>query len=135
MSITWKDAESEFESFFEVYGKRAYVERLKDTAHVRGASGKLAAFKDAQPADYIVTVEGAMFYAEVKSTQHEPSFPFSMIKPVQWAAARRTVSAGGIYRFYIRRESTKRWYSVPANVLIHHTAKSIRWQEIEGYLL
>lgn len=135
MSIVWKDAESEFESFFAPFGKRAHVQRLTDTAFVRGTTGRAASFKDAQPSDYIITLEGTTFYAEVKSTQSEPSFPFSLIKKSQWAAARMVTAAGGHYRFYIRRESTKRWYVVPAVVFITHTAKSIRWHEIEGYLI
>lgn len=135
MTSIWKDAESEFVSFFAPFGKRAYVQRLTDTAHVRGESGVSASFKDAQPADYLVTWDGYTFYSEVKSTLSEPSFSFSMIRKAQWAACRQVIAADGMYYFWIRRESVPQWYVVPARVFIQHDAKSVRWVELEPYKL
>jgi penicillin-binding protein-related factor A (putative recombinase) len=135
MKHIWKDAEEEFVSFFAPFGKHAYVQRLSDTAFVRGTSGRSASFKDAQPSDFIVTWLGNMFYAEVKSTINEPSFPFSMIKKPQWAAAKQAVAAKGGYYFWIKRETASQWYVVPARIFIEHDAKSIRWDALETYKL
>lgn len=129
----WKDAEEEFVSFFASEGKRAHVQRLTDTAFVRGSTGNARAMKDAQPSDFIVTWKAFTFYSEVKSTQNEPSFPFSMIKKNQWVAARCVTTAGGSYYFWLRREATNQWYIVPANVFIDHTTKSMRWDDLESY--
>jgi penicillin-binding protein-related factor A (putative recombinase) len=133
MKQVWKDAEEEFASFFAPFGKRAAVERLTDTAHVRGATGLQRAIKDAQPADFIVTWDKRMFYAEVKSTVKEPSFPFSMIAKNQWRAARKAVAAGGDYYFFLRRESVGIWYAVHASHIIDNTTKSMKWAEIDHH--
>jgi penicillin-binding protein-related factor A (putative recombinase) len=133
MKHVWKDAEDEFELFFARFGKRAAVERLTDTAYVRGATGLKKSIKDAQPADFVVTWEGRMFYAEVKSTANEPSFSFSMISKNQWRAARKAVAAGGDYQFFIRRESTGEWYVIHAVHIIDHDAKSMKWAEIDHH--
>jgi penicillin-binding protein-related factor A (putative recombinase) len=134
MKHVWKDAEDEFVSFFAPFGKRAAVERLTDTAYVRGATGLKKSIKDAQPADFVVTWDGMMFYAEVKSTAHEPSFRLSMISKNQWRAARKAITAGGQYLFIIRRESTGEWYVINAAFLIDHDAMSVKWSEIAHHL-
>lgn len=126
----WKDAEKEFEKFFENLGKRAYVARLSDTATAKATGG---GFIGAQPSDYIVTLDGMTHYAEVKSSQNPTFFPFSNIKRGQKIAARRSTTAGGTYLFYIKNLNTNRWYCVPAQVIVNHSAKSIKWVEIEQY--
>jgi penicillin-binding protein-related factor A (putative recombinase) len=133
MKHVWKDAEEEFEALFAPFGKRAAVERLTDTAYVRGSTGNNKSIKDAQPADYVITFDGWMSFAEVKSTSKEPSFPFSMISRNQWRAARKVTAAKGNYVFFIRRESSREWYAVPAIVLIDHDAQSIKWTEIDHH--
>jgi penicillin-binding protein-related factor A (putative recombinase) len=131
--LVWKDAEEEFETLFASYGKRAAIERLTDTAYVRGQTGLKKTIKDAQPADYVIAVDGWMSFAEVKSTGKEPSFPFSMVSKNQWRAARKVVAAGGNYTFFIRREATGEWYCVPAIILIEHESQSIKWTEIDHH--
>jgi penicillin-binding protein-related factor A (putative recombinase) len=133
MKHVWKDAEEEFETLFAPFGKRAAVERLTDTAYVRGVTGLKKSIKDAQPADYVIVFDGWMSYAEVKSTAKEPSFSFSMISKNQWRAARKAIAAGGNYTFFIRRESTSEWYVVPAIVFIDHDAQSMKWTTIDHH--
>jgi len=68
---TGTDSEDDFELRIKrAYGKRAFIYRVTDSKEVRGRSGK-AAFTKAQPSDYIVTIEGKMFYAEVKSSNNK----------------------------------------------------------------
>lgn len=133
MKRIWKDAEDEFVSFFAPFGKHAHVQRLSDTAFVRGSTGKSTSIKDAQPSDFIITVKGCTAYAEVKSTISEPSFPFSLIKKNQWSAAKQVVAAQGRYYFWIKRESAGHWYMVPAHIFLAHDARSMRWDDLEPY--
>lgn len=134
MKAAWKSAEEEFVASFDRYGKEAYVCRLTDTAAAKATSGK-GAFVQAQPSDYIVVLQGQMFYAEVKSSNHEVSFPHSNIRKGQMAAARKTVAAKGTYLFFLKNLVTNQWYCVPASVIIadNKVKKSTRWADIEQY--
>lgn len=128
----WKKTEVEFVDAFKPLGKRAYVARLADTAAAKATGGKEAILQ-AQPSDFLLTVDGDTHYAEVKSSTNKTSFPFSNIKRGQWIASRRVVGAGGSYLFFIKNLVTKVWYVVPALVLHKHNRKSIKWAEIEDY--
>ena len=61
-------SEYQFEQLFVPYGKTAYVQKLTDTKEVSGLNGRPTTAPE-QPADYIVTHNGDMFYAEVKGSQ------------------------------------------------------------------
>jgi penicillin-binding protein-related factor A (putative recombinase) len=128
----WKAAEKEFESAFDRKGKGAFVHRLTDTAAAKATGGKRA-FVGKQPSDYIVVDNGNTYFAEVKSSQDEVSFPHSNIQAYQMASARRTVKAGGTYVFFIKNLRTGHWYCVPAEVIIGSEKKSTRWADIEIY--
>lgn len=130
----WKQAEKDFEDHFGQYGKGAYVGRLTDTASAKAIAGKKA-FVAAQPADYIVTLKGQTFFAEVKSTVDQTSFHFNNIRKGQIAASRRITTAGGTYLFFIKSEELEQWFCVPA-VVIHTTLrskKSMTWHELKDY--
>jgi penicillin-binding protein-related factor A (putative recombinase) len=130
----WKQAEKDFEAFFSDKGKGAAVFRLTDTAAAKATGGK-SAFVAAQPADYICTVEGQMFFAEVKSTQDANVFKFGNIQKGQIAASRRQIAAGGHYFFFVKAEQYDQWYCIPA-VIVHTTLrqkKSMTWSELEAY--
>jgi len=131
---TWKQAEKDFESHFNQYGKGAFVARLTDTAAAKAIAGKKA-FVAAQPSDFLVVVEGMTFFAEVKSTVDRNSFHFNNIRKGQIAASRRVSSAGGTYLFFVKSEAHDQWYSVPGAV-VHTTLrakKSMTWAELEPY--
>lgn len=130
----WKKAELEFEGSFKQYGKRAYVHHFTDTASVITSFGRESkAFVEKQPADYLVAVCCKVFFAEVKSCSHESSFPFSAIRKGQWNASRQVVATGGLYLFFIKRETTGEWYRVPAERFHTHDAKSIKWELLNDY--
>lgn len=129
---SWKSAEKEFETFFDRYGKNAWVFRLTDTAAAKATSGKKA-FVQAQPSDYIVVCQGDTFFAEVKSSGEKVSFPHSNIQKRQLAAARRVLKAGGQYMFFIKSLFFGKWFLVPAQVIISSSKKSTRWSEIAKY--
>lgn len=130
--LDWKQAEKDWEAAFVPLGKRAFIARLADTAAAKATGGN-SAMLQAQPSDFMLTVDGVTHYAEVKSSKNASSFPFSNIKKGQMIAARRVTKAGGSYLFFIKNLVTQVWYVVPASVIINHKLKSIKWAELEGY--
>lgn len=131
----WKQAEKDFEDSFDQYGKDAHVCRLSDTATAKATGGKRA-FIAAQPSDYIVTLKGETFFAEVKSTVDDGAFHFNNVRKQQMAASRRTAKAGGTYLFFIKSLYHMQWYCVPAQV-VHETIKSgkkhLTWSQMEPF--
>lgn len=131
---TGASSEEDFELFLKrAHGKNVFIHRVTDSKEVRGRSGSKTAFTKAQPSDYIITEKGVMYYAEVKSSNNKTSFPFSQITTVQWGSAKRQVIAGGIYIYYLHDMNTNMWYKVPAQVLLNHNKRSIKWKELEEY--
>lgn len=129
---TGKPSETFFESVWQRLGKRAYCYRIADAAEVRGRTGKIGLTR-ATPSDYIVTYNGT-FYAEVKSTQNPTSFPFSLLKKGQSAAAPQVVTAGGGYFVFAHNLTTNTWYRIPYEVIraVKDVGKaSIPWSEME----
>ena len=132
MTPEWKKTEREFEDVYARMGKGAFVHRMSDTAAAKATSGKKA-FVKAQPSDYLVTVNGHTFYAEVKSSHDPVAFHHSNIQPYQMAASKRITKAGGDYVFFIKNILTGKWYCVPASVIHASATKSTKWADIETY--
>ena len=128
---TGKRSQDRFEEIFGKLGKRAYLFRLPDTAEVRGRAGK--GWVRDQPSDYIVTEDGDMYYAEVKSTQNRTSFSVTALEKGQRSAAKRQTIAGGKYFVFIHRLLTDDWYKVPAEILFNANKSSMKWRELEPY--
>jgi len=130
----WKQAEKDFESFFKLQGKKAYVHRLTDTAAAKATAGKKA-FVVAQPSDYVGVMQEITFFGEVKSSQDATSFPHKNIKRNQLAQSRRIIAAGGSYLFFIKSEHFNQWFIVPAQFFINNTAgkKSTKWVDLAEY--
>ena len=133
---TGKKSEQIFEESIDRLGKSAVYFRLVDAAEIRGRTGKVATSARAQPSDYIVTAYGVTFYAEVKSTQNATSFPFSLLKKSQTAAATMILAAGGEYMVFAHNLLTDRWYRFPYSFVQQTQAsgrQSIPWTELETY--
>lgn len=127
----WEDAEDEFERRFRQLGKSAFIYRFTDTKDARGALRSKKVFTDARPADFLLTVHGKMFYAEVKSCSSETSFAFANIRKSQWQAAIQQVAAGGLYYFFIRSEALNQWFMVPFEIIKNmESKKSLTWDEL-----
>lgn len=130
---TGKYSEAEFENCLtNLYGKKVYIHRLQDAAALHGLNGR-AVKVGTQPADYIITVSGATFYAEVKSSSNLTSFPFSCIKAHQLAAAKRVRMAGGKYIFFVQNMKTKKMYMLDSQTVerVSKTRSSMLWSEME----
>ena len=127
---TGKPSEEIFETQIRKNGKSCFLHRLTDSSDIRGLNGKGHAPK--QPADYVLTLNGAMAYAEVKSTTHPTRFSLSLIKASQWQAAVRQHAAGGAYLFFIHSLFTKAWYVIPISFLLENPSKkSWSWTELQ----
>ena len=131
------DAEKTFVERWETrYGKEVYVEKLTDTKSMRRTTGGFQVQAPSVPSDYIVTLKGEMWYAEVKSCSNKTSFPFSQFTKSQRAAMVKQRAAGGRYMVYIYNTNTGEWYEVSGPVLLdmekETNCKSIKWEEMAG---
>jgi len=112
--------------------KKVFIFRLADAAAAFGRTGRLG-LKDKQPSDYIITENGEMYYAEMKSSTDKSRFALKNISSGQIGAAKRQIAAGGKYYFYLHQLSDDRWFKVPAQVLLDTNKSSIRWDELGSY--
>lgn len=109
------------------------VERFWDAADLRGINGGRAVGDFPKPSDFLVTQEGQIHYAEVKSTHNPKRFPFADIRPAQRSAALRQVSVGGAYIFYLFSYALGEWFVMPATQFakaLHGGLKSIEFKEL-----
>lgn len=130
---TGKSSEAAFENCLtNLYGKKVYIHRLQDAAALYGLNAR-AVKVGTQPSDYVVTVKGLTFYAEVKSSSNLTSFPFSCIKAHQLTAARRVRMAGGRYYFFIRNINTDNFYMLDSQTVdrVSKLRSSMLWSEME----
>lgn len=110
---TGKPSEAEFEARYKKRGKKVWLYRFRDAADLfamnRGRKIKMPPL----PADYLIVDNGRVFLAEVKSTRDLKSFRLSMISDDQWAAAVKTIAAGGDYIVHVHHLITNLWYRIP----------------------
>ena len=124
------------EEFFEQYWDTkpgADCERVTDSRALRGLNGGRAVGDFPKPSDYLVTDEGLLHYAEVKSTEKSTVFPFSCIRPEQRAKALTMASIGGPYLFYIYSFGLSKWFIMSAKVFaeaVKAERKSIKFEEL-----
>ena len=120
----------------EAYRKNVFVERLPDTKSIKGAIG--SGFIAGRPSDYLVTLRGEMFYAEVKSCSDPVSFPFSNFRKDQWKAMIRQNAAGGKYSVFLHNLLTNEWYRVECQEVLaadQQGRKSIKWSEMSKWVM
>ncbi|RWN60247.1 hypothetical protein [Mesorhizobium sp.] len=128
---TGKPSEQEFERIWNKLGKRAWAWRVVDAAEVRGRTGKIG-FTRSAPSDYIVAYNGVHF-AEVKSTQDDTAFRFSLLRKIPSAMAVMILAAGGDYLVYIHRITTDEWFCIPYQLIRDNSARSLTWKELERH--
>ena len=125
---TKNDGSKSQEKFVEMMeanrGKQVYVYRMTDTKEIKGALG--TGFAKGAPSDYIVTVNGQMFYAEVKSTQEPVSFKYSSFTKAQIIGMTKQVSAGGKYNVYIHHLPSDGWYLLTGASILADMKKKIK---------
>jgi penicillin-binding protein-related factor A (putative recombinase) len=129
---TGDKSEKTFEEAFDKLGKRAFVFRLPDSKEVHGRTNGGGWVRN-QPSDYIVTEDGDMYYAEVKSTFDKNKFPLKNLERGQKHAMRRQHLANGKYFVFIHRKKTDQWYKVPGGLLLDRKDSSVNWSELSPY--
>lgn len=134
MRNSGKPSENRFENALrKLYGARVHIQEFYDAAYLHGLNRKPVKTPD-QPADRLVTLNGTMFYAEIKSVSSGKSFPFSMIKSNQMAAAALATKAGGSYLFFVHDLQSDTFYRVPASLVFstkEADKQSLKWSEME----
>lgn len=126
MANTGKSSEDIFEANVEAQG--GFADRLSDLFD----AVKQRMVTTRKPSDFIVTVQGETWYAEVKSISEKDRFSFQSIQPSQWRSATRVTRAGGKYFFFLHFIAFNRWFKVPAEVLLNSEKKSLTIRELEG---
>lgn len=132
---TGKTSENLFETYLNALGKRVYFYRVADAAEIQGRTGTIGTVRPT-PSDYIVTFNGTTSYNEVKSTQNKTSFPFSLIKKGQNAAAKQVLAAGGEYFVFVHSLILNQWFKIPYQHIenIKLSGKSsIKWDDLKEY--
>lgn len=131
---TGKPSENRFENALrKLYGVRVHIQEFYDAAYLHGLNKKPVKAPE-QPADRLVTLNGQMFYAEIKSVSKGTAFPFSMIKPNQLSAAVLATKAGGTYLFMVHDLQTDTFYKVPASLVLSTKEagkQSLKWEQME----
>ena len=113
---TGKPSQKIFEDILESMGKRAWFHRLTDSAEVNSrVRGPHKVAVKSQPCDYIVVLDGEVFFAEVKSTGDPGGAGLNLKRPSQVAFSRRIEAAGGKYYYFIHNLVADRWYRVTAS--------------------
>jgi penicillin-binding protein-related factor A (putative recombinase) len=122
-------AESQFEKAISAFGKEAYLTRLPDTSDIRSRFKKATgqdtyAHLPPNPADYAVTLNGKMFYAEVKGTDTD-TFRFNRIEKSQLRGMIQQDAAKGQYYIFILHVGRMEWYCVPGVYFVRNYEKSM----------
>lgn len=131
-----KDAEAGWLAI--IVRNRGVVERFWDQADLRGRNGGKAVGSFAQPSDFLVTLNGLLEYAEVKSTTHKTSFSFHCIRPAQSSAALRQAKVHGPYNFYVFSFELSKWFVVSCKQYAKTVAEgraSLKFSELEEWTL
>lgn len=130
-----KQSEEIFDDAWTVLGKRAHVFTFVDTAKATGMNRKKVN-TGAQPSDRLVTFEGVIHYAEIKSSIDPDVFKFSLLRPTQSAYAAFVLAAGGPYFVYFHSLPYDRWFRIPYQVIKDAKAAgrgSLKIEELEPY--
>jgi penicillin-binding protein-related factor A (putative recombinase) len=133
---TGKPSEQGFQDAYARLGKRAYLHRLVDAAEIKGRTGVVATSAASQPSDYIVVFDGITEFAEVKSTGNATSFPFSILRQTQTAAAKMILAAGGSYQIYAHCMVRQQWFKFPYSLVTatrEAGKSSIKWEDLSPY--
>ncbi len=127
VELTPKQVEQLFEQRVEKVGGLPI--RFQDT---KDAAGK---YLRTNPSDYVCVYSSGSIYSEVKSFKGE-RFPFSNIKPSQFAWAAKIEGLRQPYLFYLFQKGTGQWYTIPASVILMKVkdgVKSLSLTELEQY--
>lgn len=133
MKNTGKPSEKIFDDYWRTRGKVAFNFAFADSSSLTGLNGKMVQAL-AQPSDRLVIHDGKVEFAEIKSTQDDTAFRFSLLRKKQSAFAAFILAAGGTYSVYVHRLLTDEWFRVPyqiINIVKEQGSQSIPWAEMQ----
>ena len=118
------------------HGKRVHIHRFTDSAEVHGLNKGRRMVVKKQPADFLVTLDGEMFYAEIKSTVKD-RISRDCLETGQYAACLRQIAAGGKYYVFVHFIKHSAWYRLPGHLFTQSppTVKSWSINDLAEYLL
>jgi len=126
-----KSAEAAFLARLDKPG--VVVERFWDQRDLRGINNGRPVGDFPKPADFLVTENGLMHYAEVKSNENPTRFSFGDIRPKQRSTALKQAAVGGPYWFYIFSYALGQWFRMGAEqfaAAVTAGQKSIKYEEL-----
>jgi hypothetical protein len=132
---TGKPSEDAFDEHWRKKGKAAFVYAFPDSSSLTGLNGRQTQAL-AQPCDRLVCHRGEVEYAEVKSTQDETAFRFSMLRTKQKAFAAFVLASGGTYVVYVHSLIRGVWFRIPySQILFTQSAgfQSIQWDDLQRF--
>ena len=103
--------------------------RFQDTKDANGS------YLRTNPSDFVCVYPNGSVYCEVKSFKGT-RFPFSNIKPSQFAWAAKIHALHQPYMFYLFQKETETWYLIPAFIILNKAKegiKSLSLTELEIY--
>lgn len=125
------DSEAAFVEMMTANRKKSvYIFRLTDTKEIKGAMKE--GFTKANPSDFIITYNGVMYYAEVKSTHEKVSFKYSSFTKGQIVGMTRQIAASGRYTVYIHHIPSNTWYHLDGAKVIDDLKKGIKSIKFEN---
>ena len=115
--------------------QNAFVFRFEDYKDINFKAGSNTPNKavGARPSDFIVSLNGATFYSEVKSMECKTTFSFSMITKQQWKTAFKVVQTKGLYFFFVHLRELDEWYMIPAKEVISCDKKSFNHKDLRPF--
>lgn len=117
------------------FGKACFIHRFEDNAEINGKNfhnirqGRL--ISNEQPADFLVTLDGQTFFAEIKGTINAKGISTGLFKDVQLNTAQKQEAAGGVYWFFIFSHTMQKWYRLKRE----DVTCARKWTELSPYIV
>lgn len=112
-------------------GKSCFIHRFFDNSDLMNRGNRGHASLPRSPSDYLVTMKGMTFYAEVKGTE-KYQLPLSRIEPAQWGAMQKVSYAHGRYFVFVYQIIEKKWEVIPHWNLLSLLSGNLKSFKIEG---
>jgi len=123
--------ESLFEEQGKAMGKQCFIHRFFDNSDLMNRGNRGHASLPRSPSDYMVTINGRMFYAEVKGTELD-KFSLKRIEASQWGAMTQVAYAGGDYIVFIYHVPNQTWSIIPHSQWLKWSKNDVKSITLEG---
>ena len=133
----WEQAQDEFQEKMEAkYGKNLFIHRFPDSKDVSRRQynnpnkfGPRLTLIPPQPSDFICTLNGDTFYAEVKATSNTKGI-YTGLFTQQKNARTRIRAASGRYLYFVKNLNTGIWYKF----WIEEVNPNSTWENLQTFI-